>query len=142
MKNITLILAIAVLVYACSDGSTQEQQADNMSKNAVLEFIPGTYVRAFSQDISENTKSSGNDTLRITKQTDAGSETFLIKRSTLIRRMLDGKKEPDQSRSADWTGSFREGDKTLFVNNTGLVIAFDIDKRILLMDNNEYNKIE
>lgn len=142
MKNITLTIAIAVLVYACTDGPTQDQQADKISENAVLEFIPGTYVRAFAQDISENTKSSGNDTLRITKQTEAGSETFFVKRSTLIRRMLDGKKEPDQSRSADWTASFREGDKTLYVNNTGVVIAFDIKKRVLLMDNNEYNKIE
>lgn len=142
MKNITLSLAIAVLVYACNDGTRQSQQVEEISKNAVLEFIPGTYVRPFGEQLSENTNTSGNDTLRITKQTESGSETFLIKRSTLIKRTLDGQEQPDEPRSANWTASFLEADKTLYVNNTGVVIAFDISNKVLLMDNNKFQKIE
>jgi hypothetical protein len=133
MKNITLIFPIALFVTACGSMS---------SDNAVKDFIPGTYVRSFNDQVYENTGVSGSDTVRIKKQTESGSETFQIDRSTRISRVKEGQKLPDKIETETWTGSYRESDKTLYITKSGNVIAFDVKNHLLKMGKNEFKKIE
>jgi hypothetical protein len=142
MKNITLTLAIAVLVYACSDGSTQEQQAEELNQNAVINFIPGTYVCKFYDSIYETTNVRGVDTLRIKRQTESGSETFQIDRAKRFTRTEDGKTLPESSTSETWTASYQPSDKTLYIKNTGGTIAFDVKNQLLKIGSKQYQKVE
>ncbi|WP_207515946.1 hypothetical protein [Longitalea luteola] len=142
MKNITLSLAVAVLVYACNEGSGQGQQAEESSQNAVINFIPGMYVRSFYDSIYETTNVRGVDTLRIKRQTETGSETFQVDRSKRFTRTADGKTLPESFSTETWTTSYQPSDKTLYIKNTGGTIAFDVKNKLLKIGAKEYQKIE
>ncbi len=133
MKNITPVLSIALIIAGCGSVSRQD---------AVKDFIPGTYVRSFNESIYESTSVGGDDTLRIKKQTESGSETFQVDRSTRIARIKEGQKQPDKYETETWTCTYRESDKTLYSTNTGSIIAFDVKNQLLKMGKMEFKKIE
>jgi hypothetical protein len=133
MKNALFFSVLSIFAIAC--GSTS-------SDNAVKDFIPGTYVRSFNESIYDSTSVGGDDTLRIKKQTESGSETFQIDRSTRIARIKEGQKQPDKYETETWTGTYHESDKTLFMANTNGTIAFDVKNKLLKMGKMEFKKIE
>jgi hypothetical protein len=133
MKNVHQVIAIALFAAGCGNIS---------SHDSVKDFIPGTYARSYYDSIGIKTSVGGDDTLRIKKQTESGSETFQVDWSTRTERTWDGRKEPVKYHKETWTCSYRESDKTLYNNHRGGTIAFDVKNRLLKIGASEYRKIE
>lgn len=133
MKNLHLLIAICLLAIGCSS---------IVHKDEVQEFIPGTYISAFTDSVFTNTYTIGFDTLRIAKQTTSGSKTFQVERSLKYTRTVDGKEQPTEAKHETWTASYQPADKTLNVTTTGGTIAFDVKKAMAKIGSKEYKKIE
>ena len=125
MKNLAFTaLAILGLLSACGSGS-----------EAIISFIPGTYVNQAQSEFSV-----ANDTLVIetAKNTD---NIYLITRKTGYRRITDGKVQQLQHQVKHWTGMWDTQKQILQVMQTGNTLIFQPDKHNLLNGSSEYRKL-
>jgi hypothetical protein len=120
--NFKLMIAAICLLAACQSKINQMQ-----------DFIPGTYINAAKGEYA-----IANDTLTI-KQTDGNN--YQITRCTSYRAIRDGKLLPEHSKienlSAVWDSNKRELDDLI----SGRAFRFDPDKKLLLINQASYQKL-
>ena len=98
------------------------------SKGKVRDFIPGTYVSAWSSSYSQT-----RDTLLIEPITEDGSVTYTITRRTYIEYNASFKKREPEYKIERWMGSYDPGAKTVVIENSGRILSFDPDKQEMKM---------
>jgi hypothetical protein len=120
--TIKLMIAALLLLAACQSKNSQTQ-----------DFIPGTYVNAAKGEYA-----IANDTL-IIKPTNGNN--YQITRRTTYQAIRDGHLLPKhnkvESLNAVWDSNKQELDELI----TGKVFRFDADKKLLLINQASYRKI-
>lgn len=120
--KIILTALVAIILAAC-----------NSKQDSVLSFIPGTYVNSAKGEYAQ-----AEDTLTITVVSD---NNYQIIRKTTYQAIRDGKLLPKrhqvQKLNAVWDSGKQELDETV----TGKIFLFDRNKRLLLINQATYNKI-
>jgi hypothetical protein len=125
MKNLAFtVMTILGFLSACSSGS-----------EAVISFIPGTYVNQAQSEFSV-----ANDTLVI-EQAKNTDNIYLIIRKTGYRRITDGKVQQLQHQVRHWTGTWDIQKQLMQIMQTGNTLIFQPDKNNLLNGNSEYWKL-
>ncbi|WP_299516611.1 hypothetical protein [Mucilaginibacter sp.] len=120
--TVKMMMAALLLLAACQSKNSQTQ-----------DFIPGTYVNAAKGDYA-----IANDTLVI-KPVDANN--YMIIRKTTYQAIRDGhllpKHHKTEKLNAIWNTGKHELDETI----TGRIFRFDADKKLLLINQASYQKI-
>jgi type IV pilus biogenesis protein CpaD/CtpE len=123
MKTRSVLAAAVVLLMAsCQFKSTQTQSA-----------IPGTYVNYAKGEFGE-----ANDTLVIV-QVDGNS--YLITRKTTYRAIRNGKLLSKHRKVKKLNGTWDVQKQELDETTTGRIFRFDVAKRLLLINQAKYSKI-
>lgn len=128
MKTLHLFTFVFCAITACTDDTT-----------AVKDFIPGTYVAKYHDSLSPTANVDGVDRLQISKQTEAGSETYEIVRINTFTRTMDNQVQPQKTQTETWVGLYDENSKTLATRN-GKTLAFDLKNNVLFVGSKEYQK--
>lgn len=131
MKTLLFLMITISLIFGCTD----------IDSSTVEDFISGTYVSSFHDSITATAHVIGNDTLVISKQTQSGSETYQIVRTAKFKRMLDSIAQPEESDTDTWTAFYNKEQKVLTTQD-GVVLSFDIEKRLALMGARTFQKIK
>lgn len=123
MKATIKMMAGAILLLAACQSKNKQTQ----------DFIPGTYVNAAKGEYA-----IANDTLLI-KPIDGNN--YQITRRTTYQAIRDGKLLPrhhkEQKLNAVWDSGKQELDETI----AGRIFHFDANKRLLLINQAVYHKI-
>lgn len=123
MKYFLLLVSIAITVCACS----------NSPHDTVREFIPGTYVREVSNEMSV-----GRDTLRVSA---VSGLSYAIRRNAGYRRIKEGIFLPPEYRTETWTAIYDEQTGVLNEAKRGRTLSFDSRQGLLLVGGSMYRKI-
>ena len=116
------MIAAILLLPACQSKNNQTE-----------DFIPGTYVNAAKGEYA-----IANDTL-IIKQVDANN--YQITRRTTYQAIRDGKLLPKHSKVENLNAVWDSNKQELGELITGRVFRFDTDKKLLLINQAAYQKI-
>ncbi|XHR95554.1 hypothetical protein ACFJIV_02275 [Mucilaginibacter sp. UC70_90] len=120
--TVKMMVAAILLLAACQSKNNQMQNS-----------IPGTYVNA-----AKGNYAIANDTLVI-KQADGNN--YQITRRTTYQAIRNGKLLPKHSKvenlNAVWDSNKQELDELI----TGRIFRFDTDKKLLLINQAAYQKI-
>lgn len=123
MKKKSLWAAVMILLIAACQSKTSQTQ----------NFIPGTYVNFTKGDYA-----IAYDTLVITQMDDAH---YLITRKTTYQAIRDGKILPKRHKVKKLDAVWDSGKQELDETTTGRVFRFDKDKRVLMIHQAVYRKI-
>ena len=121
-KTFKMMIAAILLLPACQSKNNQTE-----------DFIPGTYVNAAKGEYA-----IANDTL-IIKQVDANN--YQITRRTTYQAIRDGKLLPKHSKVENLNAVWDSNKQELGELITGRVFRFDTDKKLLLINQAAYQKI-
>jgi hypothetical protein len=126
MKAVLLVHIIFIFLYGCGLIKTRD---------AVREFIPGTYVRFSGHEFGTE-----YDTLVISLQ-NRGADEYRILRKWKYERRLDGAKlDPEYKRSIT-TAVYDGKNKLLRQFDVGDFYSFDVKQRILFNGPLKYQKL-
>ncbi|MEI6949633.1 hypothetical protein V9K67_20770 [Paraflavisolibacter sp. H34] len=110
--------------------------AGRNASDAVQEFIPGTYVRYYTDEFRKSF-----DTVQIRPVTSSGSTGYAITKRDRYRKVLDGRELPEQSSVKEWMGAYDPQTQTLLLESSGSRIYFDPSKGELNMGKVPYKKL-
>ena len=126
MKTVVLILSATVIIYGCNTSS----------KDEIIEFIPGTYVRTGQNEFGKEF-----DTLVITIQNPAAKE-FKIQNRWHYIRQVEGEANVLEYKVKEMSGIYSTETKLLEEAETLDHYSFDIKEKILYDGNNKFKKIK
>lgn len=127
MKPLLLIAAILVLiVVGCSSAES----------DAIKTFIPGTYIRNAQTEFGKE-----YDTLVISLQSKSANE-YKIERRWRYDRVLDGKPIEPEYKITETTGLYDAEKKIVQETETLEFFSFDVGKKLLFNETNEFTKIK
>ena len=119
-------LIVLLLIFSCNELS---------SKDDVIEFIPGTYIR-----FSQHEFGTEYDTLVITVQNKIANE-YKILRRWKYERIIDGTPMKAEYKRLTTSGIYNTQNKVLQETETGSLYSFDIKQKLLLNGSTKYQKI-
>ena len=122
--NFFYVIMFVALLAAC-----------NLVKEDTREFIPGTYVTSFKDSLAVV-----NDTFYIDVLTTSGSDQYAVINSMSFQQTIDGHVRPLQRKTNTWTGNYDAKNKTILINQTGVILAFDPANREMKLGTISYRK--
>lgn len=125
MKTTLLILLATAIISACSS-----------SKDEIMEFIPGTYVRAGQTEFGKEF-----DTLVITIQNSAVKE-FKIQNRWHYIRQVEGEANVPEYKVKETSGIYNAETKLLEESETLEHYSFDPKENVLFVGTNKFKKIK
>lgn len=126
MKTTLLILFATVFISGCS----------NSGKDEIIEFIPGTYVRAGQNEFGKEF-----DTLVISVQNPAAKEYKIQNRWHYIRQ-VEGEINVPEYKVKETSGIYNTETKLLEEAETLDHYSFDIKEKVLFNGTNKFKKIK
>jgi len=124
MKNYLHFFIIAPLIWLA---------ACNKKADQIKSFIPGTYV-----NFAKGAYAQANDTLVITLVKD---NAFLITRNTTYQAIREGKLLPRRRQVRRLNGIYDTQNQVLDETTNGRIFRFELDKRLLKVNQAVYKKI-
>jgi hypothetical protein len=124
MKNYIHFFIIAPLIWLA---------ACNKKADQIKSFVPGTYT-----NFAKGTYAQANDTLVITLVKD---NTFLITRNTTYQAIREGRLLPKHRQVKLLNAIYDSQNQVLDETTNGRVMRFDLDKRLLKVNQAVYQKI-
>lgn len=126
MKTALLILSAAAIISSCNTSD----------KDEIMEFIPGTYVRAGQNEFGKEF-----DTLVISVQNPAARE-FKIQNRWHYIRQIEGEANAPEYKLKETSGIYNADTKLLEEAETLDHYSFDTKEGILFDGTNKYKKIK
>ena len=126
MKTLLLILSATVIIYGCNTSS----------KDEIIEFIPGTYVRAGQNEFGKEF-----DTLVITIQNPAAKE-FKIQNRWHYIRQVEGEANVPEYKVKETSGIYNAETRLLEEAETLDHYSFDVKEKALFNGTNKFKKIK
>ena len=111
--------------------------ACNLVKEDTKDFVPGTYVASFKDSVS-----AVNDTFYIDVLTKSGSDQYAVINRVAYQQTIDGHAQPLNNKTNNWTGTYDEKYKTISVNQTGVILAFDPTKDEMKLGTVSYKRVK
>jgi hypothetical protein len=121
-----MMVFISVLFAACN----------NLRKDEVKKFIPGTYIRS-----SQNEFGKEYDTLVITMQNQSANE-YKILRKWRYDRVLDGKALEPEYKQTKTSGIYDANTNQMQETESLEVFTFDVESKLLFNGTNKFTKIK
>lgn len=109
--------------------------ACNLVKEDPRKFIPGAYVTNVKDSVSVV-----NDTFYIDALTTSVSDQYAVINSMSFQQTIDGHVQPLQRKTNNWTGNYDAQNKTILINQTGVILAFDPAKEEMRLGTVSYKK--
>lgn len=122
--NFSYVIIYAALLAACG-----------LVKEDTREFVSGTYVTSFKDSLA-----IVNDTFYINVLTTSGSDQYAVINSMSFQQTIDGHVQPLQRKTHKWTGNYDAKNKTILVNQTGVILAFDPANQEMKLGTVSYKK--
>jgi hypothetical protein len=126
MKTVLCVLSATLIIYGCSSSS----------KDEIMEFIPGTYIRAGQNEFGKEF-----DTLIISVQNLAAKE-FKIQNRWHYIRQVEGEANVPEYKVKETSGIYNSETKLLEEAETLDHYSFDIKEKILFDGTNQFKKIK
>jgi len=127
MKHLIIFHSLLLLLTACTS---------NMLKDAIVDFIPGTYIAYYENEFHKT-----HDTLLI-QENKGGNNVYEIIRRYYYTTTVDGKELTPTYKKENWTALFDKEHHILSEQRHGSVISFDPGNKTLKRGNREYKKID
>jgi len=126
MKTVLLILSATLIISGCGTSS----------KDEIMEFIPGTYIRAGQNEFGKEF-----DTLVISIQNLAAKE-FKIQNRWHYIRQVEGEANVPEYKVKETSGIYNPETKLLEEAETLDHYSFDIKEKVLFDGTNKFKKIK
>lgn len=126
MKTVLLILSATAIISICNTSG----------KDEIMEFIPGTYVRAGQNEFGKEF-----DTLVITIQNPTAKE-FKIQNRWHYIRQVEGEANVPEYKVKETSGIYSTETKLLEEAETLDHYSFDIKEKVLFDGTNKFKKIK
>lgn len=126
MKTVLLILSATLITSGCGTSS----------KDEIMEFIPGTYIRAGQNEFGKEF-----DTLVITLQ-NASAKEFKIQNRWHYIRQMEGEANVPEYKLKETSGIYNTETKLLEEAETLDHYSFDIKEKVVFDGTNQFKKIK
>jgi hypothetical protein len=126
MKTVLLILSATLIIYGCATSG----------KDEIMEFIPGTYVRAGQNEFGKEF-----DTLVITLQNVSAKE-FKIQNRWHYIRQVEGEANAPDYKVKETSAIYNTETKLLEEAETLDHYSFDIKEKVVFDGTNQFKKIK
>jgi hypothetical protein len=104
-------------------------------------FLVIVCVQYLELQLDEDSRTRVYDTLEIQNTGAVGKEVYRIVRRYRTFKTIDGKPQEPEQKVNRWTGTFREDNQTLLVNESGKLILFYPDTDAIMLGSAVYTKI-